>query len=286
MSSKFESKNVFEPLLQGLENLQDTKFLKAKIRRTSFLENFHRLMLASLDDMPKNFFHLPFDAQRSYMIKTYGESAELTIYNEWVLKLQGPNIFFSLLFQSALSAAADAYDNTAGLGLCDPYSPSSDEEDMDEDEDHDILISSSPPATSSIAPPSSSSKTTAVIPLQPSFSSSSGPALTVVQPVKAAKNMGTKKDSRNLLTRKGKKVHQSESIKETGTPADPKKKSKKSRVLCDLQIYKMKIVIPVSETEKNHIRDILIYDIPAKFSPENILNELTAWGKTLSISTK
>jgi hypothetical protein len=43
---------------------------------------------------------------------------------------------------------------------------------------------------------------------------------------------------------------------------------------------------PIPEDRRTKIRDIMIYDIPIEWSYEKILNELTAWGTTISATVK
>jgi hypothetical protein len=43
---------------------------------------------------------------------------------------------------------------------------------------------------------------------------------------------------------------------------------------------------PIPEDRKTKIRDIMIYDVPIEWSYEKILNELTAWGTTISATVK
>jgi hypothetical protein len=43
---------------------------------------------------------------------------------------------------------------------------------------------------------------------------------------------------------------------------------------------------PIPKDRKTKIRDIMIYDIPIEWSYEKILNELTAWGTTISATVK
>jgi hypothetical protein len=42
----------------------------------------------------------------------------------------------------------------------------------------------------------------------------------------------------------------------------------------------------IPEDRKTKICDIMIYDIPIEWSYEKILNELTAWGTTISATVK
>jgi hypothetical protein len=39
-------------------------------------------------------------------------------------------------------------------------------------------------------------------------------------------------------------------------------------------------------TSHQKVHEIIVYDVPSTWQPEKIMNELTLWGKTISISIK
>jgi len=65
-----------------------------------------------------------------------------------------------------------------------------------------------------------------------------------------------------------------------------KKKSHKKKKAAPVSPEKVVIPAPTPEINENHVRDVMVYDIPARYSQEQIANALTSWGRPVSFTTK
>ncbi|GBB84334.1 hypothetical protein RclHR1_10960003 [Rhizophagus clarus] len=255
-----ESQNFYSVLADVQEEITKDN-LVYNIVLEIFFNTFSALISGALETLLQGCCQRPYDDQISILVNTFGEHAHPKNYHSLSQRLAGPGPLISILFNLSKKAAKEALIPVFGYLDClmdktSTVSENPEIEDHSRDEMDDMTLD-----TNQLSSRIISEKIPEPIPVQASSS-------TLISKSGKDKSEGKKSNDQH---KKG---------KDTPKP-DRKSADKNSK-----KITKMIVMKDIPDNLKNNVRDVMLYDVLAEWSPETLLIHLTTWGQVASISIK
>jgi hypothetical protein len=270
------SPETYEEFLKANENFSDQVF--AHQQAGAILENI----------LPKfsKFFHESLDSQNNMLTRYFGPAAHSNNFIQTALQTQIPAPYLSLLINVTSQVAAASYLVTKHF-----FSTSEDlelAENLGEVDSDDELFGNVSAGTSG-----------SQLPKSPTEHQSSPSTANTNAPLPDATNDQMLVDQSQPSQEKGKSCEDDPPLEQNGpstndqqTRENPwqtvtrKKKKSSSKKNKTEHNAVLRVMTEHKPTSYEKVTEIMVYDIPATWKPEKILNELTLWEKTISISIK